>query len=271
MNNILNFEGQEIKVKTNEGKTLINLVHTAKSCGLVERKNGKEYVRWTERGVSEKLKKILSHNCENSDSVVAEEITYILEEIENTDDRNSIYMSSWLSKRLALECHSDRAMRYKNFLVSLDEARENEEVQDNTYAVTLAQNAVQSLMPVIANEIINKFAPMIERSEKQVNEIAGLLKDQSLIYDHDRNDLKELIGLRAVNTKRLVDKLKETLSDTYGFNVKASTPVFQKAKNKIFKEFKVIKWEDIPVSKYNHVHAYIDGIDEILSEVACTM
>lgn len=32
------FEEQEVKVKTNEGVTLINLVHVAKCCGLTKRK-----------------------------------------------------------------------------------------------------------------------------------------------------------------------------------------------------------------------------------------
>lgn len=34
MNNIKLFEGQEVKVKTDKGNTLINLVHVAKCCGL---------------------------------------------------------------------------------------------------------------------------------------------------------------------------------------------------------------------------------------------
>ena len=41
------FEGQEVKVKTDEGKTLINLVHTAKCCGLTTTgANGNLKIRW---------------------------------------------------------------------------------------------------------------------------------------------------------------------------------------------------------------------------------
>lgn len=120
MNNIQLFEGQEVKVTTNKGVTLINLVHTAKCCGLVDTSKGTEKIMWS------RVKGKLQNNIlPNSDKVVADQITYILDEIENTDDRNSIYMSSWLSKRLAIECHSEKANRFKNWLVTLDEAREN--------------------------------------------------------------------------------------------------------------------------------------------------
>lgn len=119
-NQIQLFEGQEVQVKTDTGVTLINLVHTAKYCGLVDTSKGTEKIMWS------RVKSKLQNNIlPNSDKVVADQITYILDEIENTDDRNSIYMSSWLSKRLAIECHSEKANRFKNWLVSLDEAREN--------------------------------------------------------------------------------------------------------------------------------------------------
>lgn len=124
-NDIQLFEGQEVKVKTDEGVTLINLVHTAKCCGLVDTSKGTEKIMWS------RVKGKLQNNIlPNSDKVVADQIAYILDQIENTDDRNSIYMSSWLSKRLAIECHSDKANRFKNWLVTLDEARENGKLKE---------------------------------------------------------------------------------------------------------------------------------------------
>lgn len=127
MNDIQLFEGQEVKVKTDEGVTLINLVHVAKCCGLTRQNNGGNglKVRW-----DDVKKKVDLIGVETSTpEKIKDEITYILDEIENTDDRNSIYMSSWLSKRLAIECHSDKANRFKNWLVTLDEARENGEFE----------------------------------------------------------------------------------------------------------------------------------------------
>lgn len=137
MNEIKLFEGQEVSVTTDKGIKLINLAHTAKICGLIIRDNTRntERIAWKgNRSISDKLSKIHESleksECEANASQIncskyLQEITYILDEIENTDDRNSIYMSSWLSKRLAIECHSEKANRFKNWLVSLDEAREN--------------------------------------------------------------------------------------------------------------------------------------------------
>lgn len=45
MSNIVLFEGQEVSVITDKGEKLINLVHTAKACGLagVSTKAGRKY------------------------------------------------------------------------------------------------------------------------------------------------------------------------------------------------------------------------------------
>ena len=254
MNNLIKvFEGQEIIIKTDKGNKLINLICTAKSCGLskFETRVGRktESIRWAR--VSEKLKIIYGANAPKE---VKAEIQYILEEIENTDDRNSIYMSSWLSKRLALECHSDKANRYKNFLVTMDEVRENNQVSINQVdpqtVLQLAQGmqfigtAVQSMQTAMAN-------------------IETYVKDSIQSKDLQIDQAMSLVGLRSINTKRITDKLREILIYKTGTPINASSPSYIKAKRQIFKQFKVVKWEDIPVGQYNAVHAFID-------EVVCT-
>lgn len=71
-------------------------------------------------------------------------------------------------------------------------------------------------------------------------------------------NMYNLIGFHSVNTTRIVKTIKEILSDKLGYNVMASNPTFLKVKKELFKEYKVIKWEDIPVEKYNNVFAYAD-------------
>lgn len=266
MSNIVKiFEGQEVSVITDKGEKLINLVHTAKCCGLIgvsTKVGGKyEFVRWDR--IKEKLSAIQNTVYDDSSTMKqSDEITYILDEIENTDDRNSIYMSSWLSKRLALECHSERAMRYKNFLVTLDEEREaNEEIAAGLEVTNMATQLVRSIIPTLTEQLALQVAPAISEAKNQVNNMARLMHDQSVIYDQDREDLKSLIGFRAVNTKRLTDKLKEKIFDELGINVNANHQAYLKAKAKIFKHYKVIKWEDIAATKYNDVYAFIDGFD----------
>lgn len=258
MNNLVKFEGQEVKVKTDKGLTLINLVSTAKSCGLVNKTRGFESVRWSQ--VKDRLNVIKKGIGKDVPTQCLEEINYILQEIENTDDRNSIYMSSWLSKRLALECHSDRAMRYKNFLVSLDEARENGTLTVSNDMSLMVGQVVNQIIPTLTEQLALQVVPVMVEAKNQVNNMVSLMHDQSAIYDQDREDLKSLIGFRAVNTKRLSDKLKEDLSEHLGVGITANSSYYTKAKKKIFKKFDVVKWEDIPAIKYNEVHAYIEEV-----------
>jgi hypothetical protein len=260
VNNILTFEGQEVIVKTDKGEKLINLVSTARSCGLVNRTRGFESVRWSQ--VKERLTIVRKAIGKDVPTKYFEEIQYILNEIENADDRNSIYMSSWLSKRLALECHSEKAMRYKNFLVELDEKREQGLIApQSNELMNIVGQVVQNLIPTLTKEMATNLVPVVYEAKEQVNKIAVMLHDQSIIYDQEREDLKALIGIRSVNTKRLVEKLKEKLSDSHGTSVNASMHSFQRAKAKVFKKFKVTKWEDIPAVKYNEVYAFIDEME----------
>lgn len=68
------FEGQEIKVTTDKGITLINLICTSKVCGLVNRTRGFESVRWSQ--VKDKLIAIKSVG-KNMPTQYLEEINYI--------------------------------------------------------------------------------------------------------------------------------------------------------------------------------------------------
>lgn len=241
------FEGQEVKVKTDEGVTLINLVHVARCCGLIRQVKGHEVIRWKASGsVVEKLKIIADGNPSTE---IVEEITYILDEIENTDDRNSIYISSWLSKRLAIECHSEKANRFKNWLVTLDEARENGQiVQANTPELNEA---------VITN--MNLIAQNMQFMSKAITGIKEYVQDSIQAKDKQIDDIAQLIGIRSKNKCNLIQIVKNTLVKKYNLNhINSSMEVYKRAKQKIFEEFNVTKWEDISATKYNAVQAFIE-------------
>lgn len=241
------FEGQEVKVKTDEGVTLINLVHVAKCCGLTRKDKGYELVRWKSSGsVVEKLNLVFDGNPSKE---IQDEITYILDEIENTDDRNSIYMSSWLSKRLAIECHSDKANRFKNWLVTLDEARENGQL------ITTDTNMLDEA--VIKN--MNLMAQNMQFMSKAMTSIQVFVQDSIQAKDKQIDDIAELIGIKAKNKSKLIDLVKCTLIKKHNLNqINSNMEVYKRARQKIFKEFNVAKWEDIPATKYNSVQAFIE-------------
>lgn len=263
---IVLFEGNEVKVKTDKGETLINLVHTAKNCGLTRNGNtGKPKIRWD--SVKKKLKSIYG-GVENSTPqhnvpfTVAKEINYILDEIENTDDRNSIYMSSWLSRRFAMECHSEVSKKYKNFLATLDEKREKGELQtnqlDSSQLTQMVTDTIKGVLPTLVTEVSKTFGEVVNKSKENVDNMTKLMHDQATIYDQDRESLKGLIGFKSANTKAMSLKLKEKLEEKFNRPIKATNELYLKYKRKVFTEFHVSKWEDIPVTKQSYVYSFIE-------------
>ena len=261
MNKVVQFEGQEVKVITDEGKVLINLVATAKACGLIELKNNKEYVSWKSRGgIVSKINKILSGNCTKE---IQGEIKYTLEEIENTDDRNSIYTSSWLAKRIAMECHSDKAMQYKNFLATLDEQREQSLINTNSDdMVNMVTNTINAIIP----QIIQQFVPMMQENKKQIEQSRALLVNQANIYDEDRDNLRTLVGMKSANVTYLTKKLKMVLSDFLGEQIYANDDLYRESKFRILDKFNVGKWEDIPVNKLDDLYKTIENAVDLFDE-----
>jgi len=132
----------------------------------------------------------------------------------------------------------------------------------NNNLVDLVQATITNIVPLIANEM----GKLILQSQDKIDQSIEMLHNQSVIYDSDRESLKDLIGFRSVNTTRIVKTIKGMLSDKLGYNVYANTEIFQKVKKVVFKEFEVIKWEDVPVEKYNSVFAFVD---EYISEMEC--
>lgn len=185
------FDGQEIKVITDEGKTLINLAHTAKCCGLINLDRGTERISWKNRnGVSDKLKKIYGADAPQE---VKAEIDFILDEIENTDDRNSIYMSSWLSKRLALECHSEKAMKYKNFLVTLDEDFQNGKLfkDDNSTELELVNQQLG---------LMNQQVGGVIKEVKKVSSRVDNLELNIPLFNVECKELQSLVRKTGINS-----------------------------------------------------------------------
>ncbi|MBZ9693359.1 hypothetical protein [Clostridium sp. M14] len=171
------FEGNEVKVITDKGETLINLANTGKICGVTRKDRNKntERVRWTgSGGIGEKLNKIrenlvISTGGENPPqenyNKYIEEIDYVLDEIDNGDDRNSIFMSSWMSKRLVMNCGSQKAEQYKNFLANLDEQYSKGELKITQNQLTnLVSSTMNNILPTMIESITKQFNPILSET-----------------------------------------------------------------------------------------------------------
>jgi prophage antirepressor-like protein len=132
----------------------------------------------------------------------------------------------------------------------------------NNNLVDLVQATITNIIPLITNEM----GKLVLQSQDKIDQSIEMLHNQSVIYDSDRENLKDLIGFHSVNTTRIVKTIKEILSEKLGYHIMANNPIFQKVKKSVFKEFKVIKWEDVPVEKYSRVFAFVD---EYISEMEC--
>ncbi|MBY6838845.1 Bro-N domain-containing protein [Clostridium botulinum] len=168
---------------------------------------------------------------------------------------------------LILSSKLPQAKEFKKWVTSevLPSLRKN-----GTYSITtptinsnltdLVQSTITNIVPLIANEM----GKVVLQSQQKIDQTIELLHDQSVIYEDDREEIKSLIGFRSVNTSKMVNYIKEKLYDKLGYKVYANNPIFKKIKQIVFKEFNVIKWEDIPVQKFNAVFAFIDTyIDDL--------
>lgn len=109
-------------------------------------------------------------------------------------------------------------------------------------------------------EQMNNLTMLAQGMTNCINGITNYVQDSIRSKDLQIEQTMDLIGLRSVNAKRLSNILKDKLENKYGYKVYANSTVYKKALNKVFNEYNVIKWEDIPVNKYNSVQAYIEEV-----------
>lgn len=226
----------------------LNLVDVAKCLGITRVNNqGKEYVKWNNNkdrnNICGKLNYILSR--EGTPTQIKEEIEEVLFEIENGDNRNNIYISNWLAKRLATECNTDIAHEFKSWLVSLDCAREEIEKGNNyinQQQFVEYQNLINGAITTIAQQTVEIVGKQTELINQQAEE-----------YKKDREELKEFIGLRAKQVRELSHQLMVKACSAYGKKIYASSYAWEINRDKLLNDNGYYKWEDIPVSEFENM------------------
>lgn len=103
------------------------------------------------------------------------------------------------------------------------------------------------------------MAQVVQGIQSAIGGIQTYVQDSIQAKDKQIDNIAELVGLRSKNVCLLTRVLKKVIATKYKvFNVNANMGIYIKAKEKVFKEFKVSKWEDIPVGKYAAVQAFIE-------------
>ena len=103
------------------------------------------------------------------------------------------------------------------------------------------------------------MAQVVQGIQSAIGGIQTYVQDSIQAKDKQIDNIAELVGLRSKNVCLLTRVLKKVIATKYKvFNVNANMGIYIKAKEKVFKEFKVSKWEDIPVGQYATVQAFIE-------------
>ena len=132
------------------------------------------------------------------------------------------------------------------------------------------ENVIKNNMPIdlgLANQMINLaqgtqvIGQVVQGLITTIGGIKEYVQDSIQAKDKQIDDIAAMVGLRTKNTRNLTEKLKSTLKEKYNMrSINSSMEVYKKAKSKIFKEFKVYKWEEISVTQYNAVEAFIENM-----------
>lgn len=131
------------------------------------------------------------------------------------------------------------------------------------------EQAIKNPFPQMQNlDLANQMMNIAQGTYQMGQVVQGILQSMGAIQTYVQDSIQakdsqidkamSLIGLRSKNVSTLISKLKEELYKRNGIVVQANDIEYLKAKNKIFKEFKVTKWEEIPIGKYNSVHSFIE-------------
>lgn len=126
------------------------------------------------------------------------------------------------------------------------------------------EQQLQTINPIGMNDVDKFFGgtqavlQMFPGMVNGLNKMIGLVQDTVKVKDSQIDKALDLVGMRSKNVTTLTNHLKKVLGNKHRMNVSANMEVYLKAKRKIFEEYGVTKWEEIPVLKYNEVMAFIE-------------
>lgn len=231
VNNLMIFEGKEVEVFEFDGKILFNPKHVAKCLELSEsaarnhlsKMNDKQVVLLRNSNVRDKDFRKLHNTGEN----------FLTE--------SGVY-------KLIFKSRKEEAERFQDWVTDevLPSIRKTGTYNINQdYYSQMIHGGILGGFKAVEQYVNDRFNVMEKNNKKQIDNI------------------KDLIGFRSKNTAMLSKLLKLKLSNIKGYNVSANDYDYRTTATKIFARYNVSKWEDIPVSKFNEVHALIDTLEEI--------
>ncbi|MCC0645474.1 hypothetical protein KGF41_14510 [Clostridioides sp. ZZV14-6150] len=231
------FEGKEVEVFEFEGKILFNPKHVAECLEIsdvnssIRKFNDNQVVKLTNSDM---------HNMH-------------IRKLNNAGEK---FLTESGVYKLIFKSRKEEAERFQDWVT--DEVLPSIH-KTGSYSMN-HDNIKDVLIPIMLNGMLAGFEQLSIENDKKIDTRFNQIKNR---MDEKINEVKNLIGFRSKNIAMLSKLLKLKLSYIKGYNVNANDYDYRSTTTKIFSRYNVSKWEDIPVSKFNEVHALIDTLEEI--------
>ena len=213
----------------------------------------------------------VAEDFEKRHSDVLDKISGLIREIEPTENSaryfiNSFYVDAKGEKRkeflltrdgfslLVMGFTGSKALKWK--LKYIEAFNKMEQAIKNPFPQMQNLDLANQMMNIAQGTY--QMGQVVQGILQSMGAIQTYVQDSIQAKDHQIDKAMSLIGLRSKNVSSLISKLKEEIYKRNGIVVQANDIEYLKAKNKIFKEFTVTKWEEIPIGKYNAVHSFIE-------------
>ncbi|MGF0555556.1 BRO-N domain-containing protein [Clostridioides difficile] len=244
MNNLMVFEGKEVEIFELDGKILFNPRDVAECLEIknvndnISKMNKKQVIKLTNSKIADSDFRKLHNTGEN----------FLTE--------SGVYKLIFASKK-------KKAEKFQDWVTDevLPNIRKHGSFSINT------NNIKDVLMPIMLNGMLAGFEQLSIENDKKIdarfNQIENKLDMKYEKQDKQFQEMKDMIGLKSKNVSMLSKLLKIKLSELKGYNVNADSYIYRTVVTRLFSKYDVTKWEDIPIAKFNDVHAMIDGIESM--------
>lgn len=147
----------------------------------------------------------------------------------------------------------------------LKELRKGNQVLINTgnAQADLFTQLMSASMQAISQVLNQNMVSFKEEIKREMVDTRNIITEQEIIHKKQLQEARDLIGFKTKNTSSLTKLLKTKLSMIKGHKVMADDYHYNIAKERLFRKYVVWTWEEIPVHRYDEVHADIDSIEDL--------
>ncbi|EML6501601.1 hypothetical protein PIT23_003005 [Clostridioides difficile] len=244
MNNLMVFEGKEVEIFELDGKVLFNPRDVAECLGIknvndsISKMNEKQVVKLTNSKIG-------------------------LTDFRKLHNRGENFLTESGVYKLIFKSKKKEAEKFQDWVT--DEVLPNIR-KHGSFSIN-HDNIKDVLMPIMLNGMLAGFEQLSIENDKKIdtrfNQIESKLDMKYERQDKQFQEMKDMVGLKTKNIRTLSTLLKIRLSELKGYNVNAYNYDYRTVVTRLFSIYNVEKWEDIPINKFNEIHAMIDGIESM--------